>query len=90
MPRIPDSLYVRSDNELRYQSINLSYKSLGIKKKTTLSMIAISPIALKIHGIRVIGAEMIKRNPNVNGMVERVFWSILMNILLTTFWVPSV
>jgi len=46
---------------------------LGIKKKTTPSKTAMSPITLKSHGICVAGAEMIKRKPNVNGKAERIF-----------------
>jgi hypothetical protein len=58
---------------LRYQFINLSYNSLGIIKKTTPSMTAMSPINLKNHGILVADAERIKRIPNINGKAERVF-----------------
>jgi len=36
-------------------------------------MTAMSPITLKSHGIRVAGAERIKRMPNINGKVERIF-----------------
>ena len=53
--------------------MNLSYKSLGIIKKTTPSMTAISPINLKSHGIHVADAESIKRIPNINGKAERIF-----------------
>jgi hypothetical protein len=53
--------------------MNLSYQSLGIKKKTTPSMTAMSPINLISHGIRVADAEKIKRMPNINGKAERIF-----------------
>ena len=53
--------------------MNLSYQSLGIKKKTTPSMTAMSPINLINHGIRVADAEKIKRMPNINGKAERIF-----------------
>jgi hypothetical protein len=53
--------------------MNLSYKSLGIIKKTTPSMTAMSPINLIIHGILVADAEKIKRMPNINGRAERIF-----------------
>jgi hypothetical protein len=53
--------------------MNLSYKSLGIKKKTTPSIKAMSPITLISHGMRVAGAERINRLPNTNGKAERIF-----------------
>jgi len=46
---------------------------LGIIKKTTPSMTAMSPIALISHGMRVADAERIKRMPNINGMAKRIF-----------------
>jgi hypothetical protein len=46
---------------------------LGIKKKTTPSIKAMSPINLISHGIRVDDAEKIKRIPNINGKTERIF-----------------
>ena len=53
--------------------MNLSYRSLGIKKKTTPSMTPMSPINLISHGIRVADAEKIKRIPNINGKAEKNF-----------------
>ncbi len=53
--------------------MNLSYKSLGIKKKTTPSMTAMNPINLISHGIRVADAEKIKRMTNISGKDERIF-----------------
>jgi len=53
--------------------MNFSYKSLGIKKNTTPSMTAMSPMNLKSHGICVVDAERIKRMPNINGKAERIF-----------------
>jgi len=73
MPIIPNSLYICSDNDLRYQSINLSYNSLGIIKKITPSMTAMNPMNLRNHGILVADAERIKRIPNTNGKAERIF-----------------
>ena len=70
--------------------MNLSYQSLGIKKKTTPSMTAMSPINLINHGIRVADAERIKRMPNIKGIVKRIFRSTLLNILLTNFLVSVV
>jgi len=46
---------------------------LGIIKKTTPSMRAMSPMNLKNHGILVADAERIKRIPNINGKAERIF-----------------
>jgi hypothetical protein len=51
----------------------LSYKSLEIRKKTTPSRTAMSPITLINHGKRVADAERINRMPNIKDMAERIF-----------------
>jgi hypothetical protein len=46
---------------------------LGIVKKTKPSITAMSPMNLRNHGILVDEAERIKRIPNINGKVARIF-----------------
>jgi hypothetical protein len=46
---------------------------LGIIKKITPSITAMSPMNLKNHGILVADAESINRIPNINGKAERIF-----------------